>query len=133
MARHFGVKPPSVSGWITTGRIDKHRLNELFDYFSDTVPPSHWGLTGRAADLYLQREAGEILEFEAKYPRIAVNVQEELRELREDPDAYYAKQVDIADYLTKKELLGLIDKLDRSDINVLREMARRMFNAREGK
>lgn len=44
MARHFAVKPPSVNGWVKTGRIDKHKLSMLFVYFADVAPPSHWGL-----------------------------------------------------------------------------------------
>src|SRR3989304_5554330 len=44
VARHFRVKPPSVQGWLTTGRISKKRLPELWEYFSDVVGPEHWGL-----------------------------------------------------------------------------------------
>lgn len=51
MARHFDVKPPSIQGWINTGRIDKSKLIELFSYFSDTVTPEHWGLQGLEAML----------------------------------------------------------------------------------
>lgn len=44
VARHFGVKGPSVHNWIATGRIGKQHLAELIRYFSDVVGPEHWGL-----------------------------------------------------------------------------------------
>jgi len=44
VARHFGVKPPSVNGWVATGRIGKDKLSGLFDYFSDVAGPEHWGM-----------------------------------------------------------------------------------------
>lgn len=44
LADRFGVKPPSIQGWIATGRIDKSKLIELITFFSDVVPSSHWGL-----------------------------------------------------------------------------------------
>ncbi len=44
VADHFGVKQPSVSGWIKNGRIDKKHLDKLIDYFSDVVTPSHFGI-----------------------------------------------------------------------------------------
>jgi SOS-response transcriptional repressor LexA len=45
VARHFGVRPPSVYGWIGTGTIGKDKLPELWSYFSDVVGPEHWGLS----------------------------------------------------------------------------------------
>lgn len=44
VARHFGVKAPSVHGWIKTGAISKDKLPELWRYFADVVGPEHWGL-----------------------------------------------------------------------------------------
>jgi hypothetical protein len=44
VAHHFGVRSPSVHGWLKTGRIGKDKLKELFDYFSEVVGPDHWGL-----------------------------------------------------------------------------------------
>ncbi|WP_278445183.1 hypothetical protein [Stutzerimonas kunmingensis] len=44
LADRFNVKPPSVQGWIATGRIDKTKMIELITFFSDVVPASHWGL-----------------------------------------------------------------------------------------
>jgi hypothetical protein len=50
VAAHFGVKPSSVQGWRTTGRIGKDKLPDLWEYFSDTVSMDHWGLYGKASD-----------------------------------------------------------------------------------
>lgn len=44
LADRFNVKPPSVQGWIATGRIDKTKMIQMIAFFSDVVPPSHWGL-----------------------------------------------------------------------------------------
>lgn len=44
MARHFGVKAPSVTGWVKHGRIGKDRLYDLMGYFSDVAGPEHWGM-----------------------------------------------------------------------------------------
>ena len=44
LADRFNVKPPSVQGWIATGRIDKAKMIQMIAFFSDVVPPSHWGL-----------------------------------------------------------------------------------------
>jgi len=52
MARHFDVKPPSISGWIATGRIDKKKLSELFEYFRGDVGPEHWGLGNQPSMIY---------------------------------------------------------------------------------
>lgn len=51
VARHFGVKAPSVHGWIKTGAISKDKLPELWRYFSDVAGPEHWGLTEWPAQL----------------------------------------------------------------------------------
>jgi hypothetical protein len=44
LAEHFGVEPPSVQDWVKRGTIDKARLPELWNFFSDVVGPDHWGL-----------------------------------------------------------------------------------------
>ncbi|WP_455893700.1 helix-turn-helix domain-containing protein [Pseudomonas palmensis] len=49
LAEDFGVKPPSVQGWVKTGRIDKSKLMDLIAYFQDVVGPEHWGLRHGAA------------------------------------------------------------------------------------
>lgn len=45
LARHFGVKPPSIQDWINRGTIDKAKLPGMWAYFADVVGPEHWGLT----------------------------------------------------------------------------------------
>jgi len=45
VAKHFGVKPPSVADWEKKGSIAKDKLPELWRYFSDVVGPDHWGMT----------------------------------------------------------------------------------------
>lgn len=44
VAREFVIKQPSLSDWIKTGRIGKHHISKLIEYFSDVVPPSHFGI-----------------------------------------------------------------------------------------
>lgn len=44
LADDFTVKPPSIQGWVKTGRIDKSKLMDVIAYFSDVVSPEHWGL-----------------------------------------------------------------------------------------
>lgn len=66
LAEQFGVKPPSVQGWINTGRIDKAKLIELITFFADIVPAEHWGLSGKEAALVVPqppaaKQAGEQL------------------------------------------------------------------------
>lgn len=50
LAEEFGVAPPSVQGWVKTGRIDKGKLMQLIEYFSGTVGAEHWGISGTLAD-----------------------------------------------------------------------------------
>lgn len=45
IARHFGIKPPSIADWKKKGSISKDKLPELYRYFSDVVGYEHWGLT----------------------------------------------------------------------------------------
>lgn len=45
LAAAFGIAPPSVQGWVSTGRIDKAKLIEVIRFFSDVVGPEHWGLS----------------------------------------------------------------------------------------
>ncbi|WP_052765578.1 hypothetical protein [Pandoraea apista] len=50
VARHFGVKQPSLADWKKRGTISKEKLPELWRYFSDVVGPEHWGLKELPAD-----------------------------------------------------------------------------------
>lgn len=43
VARHFGIKPPSINDWINRGTVSKDKLDDLFLYFSDVCGPDHWG------------------------------------------------------------------------------------------
>ena len=49
LARKFHVEPPSVNGWLRTGRIEKGKLWQLMDLMSDVVGPEHWGLEAKSA------------------------------------------------------------------------------------
>lgn len=57
VAKHFGVKPPSVSDWIKRGTIDKGKLDALFLFFSDVVGPDHWGRPHQAEQHWPTRGA----------------------------------------------------------------------------
>lgn len=45
IARHFGMKPPSLSDWVKKGSVAKDKLPELWRYFSDVVGAEHWGMS----------------------------------------------------------------------------------------
>ena len=67
LAEDFGVKPPSVQGWVKHGRIDKSRLFDLIEYFSDVADASHWGISPAGAVLIYGAErerAGQALSVE---------------------------------------------------------------------
>ena len=60
-AHRWGIKPPSVSEWYTTGRIQTDRLLELMDLCADHLGPEHWGLKrwpGEGLATYKPRECG---------------------------------------------------------------------------
>lgn len=44
LALEFGVAQPSVSEWLSLGRISKSHIPKLLYYFKDQVGPDHWGL-----------------------------------------------------------------------------------------
>ncbi|KUZ35252.1 hypothetical protein WS52_04635 [Burkholderia territorii] len=64
VADHFGVKPPSVQDWVNFGRIGKKHLNELVAFFSDVVPPEHWGLP--PVDIAVRDSEGRLTVVELK-------------------------------------------------------------------
>lgn len=45
IARHFGMKPPSLSDWVKKGSVAKDKLPELWRYFADVVGADHWNLS----------------------------------------------------------------------------------------
>lgn len=44
LADELEVRPPAISGWIKTGKISRENMQRLISYFSDVVPPSHFGI-----------------------------------------------------------------------------------------
>lgn len=44
IARHFDIKPPSLSDWEKRGTVSKDKLPEVWRYFSSVAGPEHWGL-----------------------------------------------------------------------------------------
>lgn len=50
VADHFGIRPPSIQDWVNRGTIDKEKLPELWNFFSDVVGPHHWGLPQRVEE-----------------------------------------------------------------------------------
>ena len=60
VAKHFGIKGPSIYDWIHHGRVGKQHLNELVAYFSDVVGPEHWGLLPMAQSQFLRLDAETI-------------------------------------------------------------------------
>ena len=44
LADELEVRPPAISGWIKTGKISRENMQKLITYFSDVVPPSHFGI-----------------------------------------------------------------------------------------
>lgn len=45
VARHFGIRTPSIYDWFKKGSIGKEKLPELFRFFSDVVGHEHWGMS----------------------------------------------------------------------------------------
>jgi hypothetical protein len=44
IARVFGIQPPSLYGWMSTGRVSDGNLRHLLKFFADVTTPQHWGL-----------------------------------------------------------------------------------------
>ena len=44
VAKTFGIKQQSISAWLKNGRVSKEHIGKLIEYFSDVVPPSHFGI-----------------------------------------------------------------------------------------
>lgn len=90
IARRFGVKPPSVTGWIQKGSIDKDRLMELIEYFSDVVGPDHWGMENNILQFPSLEKDKDLIEI----PRL--NVAGSMGTGRLAPEGY----VDVIDRLS---------------------------------
>ena len=63
VARHFGIKPPSIHTWINNGTVSKNKLPELWNYFSDVVGLEHWGIS----DQWLSGRNKSVWPFETGY------------------------------------------------------------------
>ena len=57
VATAFGVKPPSVTGWITTGRIHKNKISQLVTYFGK--PLEHWHFMDQGSQPYAKNRAAD--------------------------------------------------------------------------
>ena len=44
VADFFNIKQQSISAWLKNGRVGKEHLEKMIEYFSDVVPPSHFGI-----------------------------------------------------------------------------------------
>lgn len=62
IARHFGIKPPSIHDWIKKGSISKDKLPELWRYFSDVVGPEHWGISSFPSDSPMETTLGPAIQ-----------------------------------------------------------------------
>lgn len=80
VAEEFGIKQPSVSEWLKTGRVAKGHIAHLVRYFSDVVGPTHWGLdvatdieSERVSRAYLVASAETRRAFKALADAVLVN------------------------------------------------------------
>lgn len=86
VAKHFGVKPPSIQDWIKRGTIDKAKLPGLWHYFSDVVDPKHWGFEAFPVDLAPEKEhppASDTWPFPLISPRRFDNLPDSEKEIIE--------------------------------------------------
>ena len=104
VAEHFGVKPPSVQDWVKFGRIGKQHLNELVRYFSDVVPPSHWGMD----DLVVQHEDGAFTVAQVKN---ALGISPDVKVSESDVQpSLAARSQKLADQIVGATRTGLLDE-----------------------
>jgi hypothetical protein len=47
IAKHFGIKTPSIYDWEKKGSVDKGKLTTLWLYFADVADMAHWGLSAQ--------------------------------------------------------------------------------------
>lgn len=107
VARHFGIRTPSIYDWFKKGSIGKEKLPELFRYFSDVVGYQHWGLseTEWPIGLSCQAEQGNQLpETQASAPAISIK-----------PKSRHQERIDeIVALLQQTDMEGLAVILDRA-------------------
>lgn len=107
IARHFGIKTPSVYDWVKKGSIGKEKLPELFRYFADVVGFEHWGLTKDEWPLGLSEatEAGRALHGQIVTKK-AIPIK---------PKSHHQERVDeIVALLQQTNMEGLAVILDRA-------------------
>lgn len=62
IAKHFGIRQPSLYDWINRGSVDKSHLPAIWQYFSDVVGPEHWGMKELPPHLTASADHAEILK-----------------------------------------------------------------------
>lgn len=99
IARHFGMKPPSLSDWVKKGSVAKEKLPELWRYFSDVVGPEHWGLSASEWPAGLSSAANDTTGGEPPMEARIARLEAHVEHIREDVSSI---KVDI------RILLGMI-------------------------
>lgn len=116
VARHFGVREPSIQDWVKRGTIDKGKLPALWMYFSDAVDMAHWGVTSMPAlpdsqvkkagkkDVFNDLTAAEkkmLTDFRAMMDEDRTEISIEIAK-RADKARHFVAQV-LANYTPKKQ------------------------------
>lgn len=68
IARHFQMKPPSLSDWVKKGAVSKDKLPELWRYFSDVADHVHWGMTRSEWPFGLTENTAQATIIQAREP-----------------------------------------------------------------
>jgi hypothetical protein len=80
IARACGVQPPSLHGWVRTGRINGDRLMKVLDIFADVTTPQHWGLEDWPPAVYADPDAHVFVEI-AVNTTLPITVAQQVLEL----------------------------------------------------
>lgn len=80
VARALGIQPPSLHGWMRTGRISMANKVNMLSLFSSVTPPQHWGLEDWPDSVYVDPDAHVFVDIsvDAKLP---ITVAQEVLEL----------------------------------------------------
>lgn len=107
VARHFGIRTPSIYDWFKKGSIGKEKLPELFRYFSDVVDYGHWGLSETEWPLGLSSPPGQ----DNRQPETKPNA----KATTIKPKSRHQERVDeIVALLQQTDMEGLAVMLDRA-------------------
>ena len=99
VARHFGVKQPSVQGWIKTGRVLKSRIPGLAAYFGK---PLAWWLTAEET----HRAAQPIADYDVNGMQCVSSIESQLLALyRKLSKLNQAKLIERANALLDEQAL----------------------------